>query len=89
MADGAAMRIEERGHFFAGSVFDGFVEVTGDGAAIFAFEVDVFGLGQTQLRNQLVVCFGEASEIVSSREIDFVGAIEHADLRGDRAIFAE
>jgi len=41
------------------------------------------------LGDQRVVGFREAREIASVRKIDFVGAIEHADLGGDGAVFAE
>src|SRR5260370_32693345 len=89
LADWAAMRIEQRGNFFAGSVVDRLVEKTGDRGAVLAFEMNVVDLGETELREEDVVGLGEASEIVSIRKIDFVGAIEHADLRGDRSVFTE
>src|SRR5260370_19303188 len=89
LADRAAMRVEQRGNFFAGSVVDRLVEKTGDRGAGLAFEMNVVDLGETELREGDVVGLGEASEIVSIRKIDFVGAIEHADLRGDRSVFTE
>src|SRR5260370_41553460 len=83
------MRVEQRGNFFAGSVVDRRVEKTGDRGAVLAFEMNVVDLGETELREEDVVGLGEASEIVSIRKIDLVGAIEHADLRGDRSVFTE
>src|SRR6266436_2672903 len=89
LADGTAVRIEQRGDFFAGSVIDGFVEIAGDGSAVLALEVNVVGLCEMELREESVVGFGEASQIFLIRKIDFVGSIEHADLRSDCAVFAE
>ena len=51
--------------------------------------MDVVDFGETQLGDQGVVGFGEAGEIAAVRKIDFVGTIDHADLRGDGAVFAE
>ena len=42
-----------------------------------------------ELRDQGVICFGEAGEIVSIRKIDFVGTIERGDLCADAAVHAE
>jgi hypothetical protein len=52
LPDRAAMRIEQRGNFLAGSVVDGFVEIAGDGGAVFAFEMNVVDLGETELRSK-------------------------------------
>ncbi len=51
--------------------------------------MDVVGLGEAELREEGIVGFGEASEIVAIRKKDFVGAVERADLSGDCAVFAE
>src|SRR5207249_2251851 len=41
LADRSAMGIEQRGDFFAGSVVDRFVEISGDGSVVLAFEMNV------------------------------------------------
>src|SRR5205814_9753048 len=55
LADRAAMRIEQRGDFLAGGVVDGSVKISGDGGAVLAFEMDVIGLGETELREERIV----------------------------------
>src|SRR5260370_7936404 len=89
LTERAAVRIKQSGDLFAGRVIERFVEIARDGGAVLAFEMNVVDLGETELREESVVCFCEASEIATIRKKDFVGAVERADLCSDGAIFAE
>ena len=61
--DGAAVGDEESRIFFAGGVIEGLVEVAGDLRAVFAFEVDVFAVGELELGEEGVVDVGELGEL--------------------------
>src|SRR5258708_5793695 len=88
---GPAVGIQQSWDSLPDCVIEGFVEVAGDLRSILALEVDVFGLRQLELRDQRVVCFGEARRFPAAtrEEVDFVGAVEKADLSGDDAVFAK
>jgi len=47
--DGAAVGTEDSGILLAGDVVDRLIEVAGDGRAVFAFEMDVFAVGELEL----------------------------------------
>src|SRR5260370_14466077 len=89
--DGSTVRAQDCGIFFAGGVVERLVKVAGDGGAVFAFEVDVFGLDKLELGEEGVVRLGEAREFVAGGglRVDFAGAVGHVDLGGDAAILSE
>src|ERR1700676_2836395 len=82
------MGSEDGGVFFSGSVVERLVEVTVNGGAVLAFELNVFGLDELELGHDGVVGLGEASELVArgGLRVNFAGAVGHVDLDGDVAI---
>ena len=59
----AAVGDEKRRVFLARDVIEGFVEVAGDGGAVFAFEVDVIAVGELELGEEGVVDMGDLGEL--------------------------
>src|SRR5437879_2400890 len=85
------MGAKDGGMFFARSVVERLVEIPVDDDAIFAFELNVFGLDQLELGDDCVIRFGKASGLVGGRglEVDLGGAIGHVDQGGDVAILRQ
>jgi len=75
--DGPAVGAKDGGIFLARSVVERLVDVAVDGGAVFAFELDVFGLDQLQLGDDSVICFRQAGGFVGGGglEIDLGRAL--------------
>jgi len=82
------MGTEDGGIFFPGSVVERLIEIAVDRGAVFAFELDVFGLDELELGDDRIVSFGEAGGLVGGGwlEVDLGGALGHVDLGGDVSI---
>ena len=78
--DRAAVGPENSWSLLARSVIEGFVEVTGDLGAVFAFEVNVFAVGELELGEESVVDVGELGELAAGDGEEFVGTIDGGNL---------
>ena len=67
--------------FLSRDVVERLVEIAGDGGAVFALELDVFGRGEFDLRDECVVDVCDPGELAVRDGEDFAGAVRSRDQR--------